>query len=123
MAGLIAGLAACTANVEATTDAGVGPAHVAKTAALFSCRETCWADVPYNACADQRDACLSQATNSVDQQHCRQMARACRKERRNCLRGCNAHGNNAHVNGPKLPPTQRQTGTVYQVGGEPADTN
>ena len=125
MAGLVAGfLGACTADVSATSDAGVGTtAHTAKTPALFSCRDACWADVPFNACADQRDNCLSQATDSTDEQHCRQMARACRKERRNCLHGCNAQGNNAHVDGPKYSPVQHAAGTERNDTGEVDDSN
>jgi hypothetical protein len=122
--GLLSLLGACTADVNGTTDAGVGNTpHVAKTPALFSCRETCWNDVPYNACSDQRDSCLSQATNASDSLHCRQMARACRKERRNCLRGCNAQGNNAHVDGPKYSPVQRGTGTENSISGDATDGN
>jgi hypothetical protein len=110
--------------VSATSDAGVGNSpHIAKTPALFSCRETCWNDVPYNLCAEQRDNCLTQAASASDSQHCRQMARACRKERRNCLRGCNATGNSAHINGPKVPPVQHPTGTDDNTSGTVDDSN
>jgi len=82
-------LAACTADVAGNNDAGVA-AHTGQkmTAAIRTCRNACWSDIPYNACADQRDACLASAVAPVDQLHCRQTAHACRNIRTTCLLGC-----------------------------------
>jgi hypothetical protein len=85
---LMCTLAACTTDVAGTNDAGVSHAGQKMTAAIRTCRNACWSDIPYNACADQRDACMASAVTPVDQLHCRQTAHACRNIRTTCLLGC-----------------------------------
>lgn len=78
---------------------------VAKSPALFVCREACWTDIPYNACADQRDACLAKAGDDKHaKKQCRKMSRTCRKERRSCLKSCKLPGNIPALHKPETAP-------------------
>ena len=98
-------VAACTTEVpgELTHDAGAGSnalwyevihpepqSHngITLTPEIHNCREACWADIPYNRCLDQKQACLANAQTGVDRRHCTHMTHTCRRTRRDCLRGC-----------------------------------
>lgn len=99
---------------------------VAKSPALFVCREACWSDIPYNACGDQRDACLSKAGTDVHAaKQCRHMSRTCRHERRACLRSCNKPGNVPALHKPAAPAQQHEPGQAAEDtdadGAEPAE--
>ena len=100
--GLVWLVIGCT-EVEPRADAGAASAPraaiatqlgsqahhgIAMTPAIRACRDACWADIPFNACLQQRDACLAQAKTSADTHHCRHMSHTCRKTRRKCLQGC-----------------------------------
>jgi hypothetical protein len=107
-------VAGCTADVSATQDAGVnGQQKDLKTAALFACRETCWNDIPYNTCGNQRDDCLSNAASNEDIAQCRKMSRTCRHQRRACLHNCNAIGNKPLVNKPTKSPYMMQSNSIF----------
>ncbi|HEY1547639.1 MAG TPA: hypothetical protein VGG28_07460 [Kofleriaceae bacterium] len=98
---LVCLVAACTnessvspdGNVAATPQsivaARLGP-HLGMTLtpAVRSCREQCWQQIPFNECAQQRDACLETADSKSDKHHCRQMSFACGQLRRECMQGC-----------------------------------
>src|ERR1700753_3751185 len=96
-------LSACTAELGSEPDAGgaelatpqsIVSAHLGPhlgmtmTPAVRTCREQCWARIPFNACAQQRDACLATASTTTDQHQCRQMSLACGELRRDCMQGC-----------------------------------
>jgi hypothetical protein len=63
-------------------------AGIKMTPQIRACRAACWQDIPFNACAVQRDKCYETAANNADKRHCRHMSHTCRKTRRTCLQGC-----------------------------------
>ncbi|HEX4450129.1 MAG TPA: hypothetical protein VH143_04610 [Kofleriaceae bacterium] len=98
---LVCAVAACTNEASVSPDGGavatpqsIVTAHLGPhlgmtmTPAVRTCRETCWAQIPFNECAKQRDACLDTATSKGEKHHCRQMSLACGQLRRECMQGC-----------------------------------
>jgi hypothetical protein len=115
-------LGACNVGNPSTLDAGAGSGSIKvtpKTAQLFACRSTCWSDIPYNMCANQRDDCLAGAGDAQAVTDCHKMSRTCRKERRVCLKACNKPGNQPNVAHVKVPPpADREDG---EEPGAPTD--
>jgi hypothetical protein len=62
------------------------------TPAIRTCRAQCWAKTPFNACAKQRNACLSTANGDEAKHQCRVSSMGCRRERTSCMQGCWATG-------------------------------
>jgi hypothetical protein len=71
---------------------------------VSTCRNTCWTDIPFNACREQRDACLGRSPTVEGKLHCREMSRTCRKMRRSCLQSCTRTGQAPHVDALELEP-------------------
>jgi hypothetical protein len=58
------------------------------TPAIRTCRKSCWAKTPFNACAKQRDACLATANGDDAKHQCRVSSMGCRRERTSCMQSC-----------------------------------
>jgi hypothetical protein len=58
------------------------------TPEIKACRQTCWSQIPFDECANQRNTCLASATDKSDRRHCKKMSLTCRNMRTSCLRGC-----------------------------------
>jgi hypothetical protein len=92
-------LIACTDDAAVQPDAAATPqsivaAHLGPhlgmqmTPEVRACRESCWAQIPFDECAKQRDTCLETASSKADRHHCREMSFTCGKLRRECMQGC-----------------------------------
>jgi|HubBroStandDraft_6_1064221.scaffolds.fasta_scaffold675531_1 hypothetical protein len=134
--GLACLVAACTTEVAGERpDAGAGSnalwyevihpepqSHggILLTPEIHTCREACWADIPYNRCLEQKQACLATAQTGVDRRHCTHMTHTCRRTRRSCLRSCWTDPKTPDIKKLQLLPDQGPTTVEDSAGDEPA---